>query len=104
MMEDAHIADRIEVKLLLAGIVLAGGLVGTLGLAPVATQAGTVGVDTAAGDGVQVLAFPINNATFLAFPIDNVSVRPSAQQAPVPVSALGQDMDPYALGQDMDPY
>jgi hypothetical protein len=94
MMEDAHIADGIEVKLLLAGIVLAGGLVGTLGLAPVATQAGTVGVDTAAGDGVQVLAFPI----------DNVSVRPSAQQAPVSVSALGQDMDPYALGQDVDPY
>lgn len=86
MMEDIHIADGTALKLLLAGIVLAGGMVGALAQGPLASQA-------AADEPAVELAFPINNVTVdpgtqqlsldgkgndpypAAFPIDNVTLR-----------------------------
>lgn len=87
MMEDTHIADGIAVKLLLACIVIMGGAVGIIGLAPA-----TVHEDGLSGGHTAALAFPIDNVTATAdtplasidgndneafqtaFPIDNLSV------------------------------
>ena len=90
MMEETDIAGGIALKLLLAGIVVAGGVVGALGVAPVTAQAGAGGL---ADDSTSALMFPIDNATLAtgayglsidgkgndpsplaAFPIDNVTM------------------------------
>ena len=98
MMEDIHIPDGTAVKLLLAGLVIASGAVGALGLADGTPQAAVTGADdgspaqlafpidnVSASAGSQLLsmdgkgndpllaaAFPIDNVT-MAFPIDNVT-------------------------------
>jgi hypothetical protein len=70
MMEDIHIPDGTAVKLLLAGLVLASGAVGALGVAHGTSQAAVTG---AADGSSNQLAFPIDNVT-AAFPIDNVTM------------------------------
>lgn len=132
MVDDTHIAGGIAAKLLLVGIVLAGGAVGAPGLAPVQVPAG------GPADGSHA-AFPIDNATpgggthllsldgkgndplaafstgrvAAAFPSDDVAaarvsvaIPTEPPNAGVYALALGQDMDPYALAldRDMDPY
>jgi hypothetical protein len=78
MMDDIHIADGIAVKLLLAGIVLAGGAVGALSLAPATSQV--------AADGLAE-----SPSAQLAFPIDNVS----ANSGGLLLSLDGKGNDPY---------
>ena len=78
MMEDIHVADGTAVKLLLAGLVLASGAVGALGLAHGTSQAAAIG----AADG---------SSAQLAFPIDNVSTSASSQL----LSMDGKGNDPY---------
>jgi hypothetical protein len=77
-MEDIHIPDGIGVKLLLAALVLAGGVVGALGLGSATSQA--AGAEFGDGGRAQ-----------LAFPIDNVSVGAGAQV----LSLDGKGNDPY---------
>jgi hypothetical protein len=127
MMDDIHTADGngigtgtgLAVALLLAGIVLAGGVAGALGGAPATAHTPADGV--AAGP-APLLAFPIDNVT-AAFPIDNVTFGAAASGvsdadpgrwadgADATTRFRVQDMDPYALPQrtdglpqDMDPY
>jgi hypothetical protein len=121
MMDHTHIADGTALRLLLAGLVLASGAVGTLGLGPVASHSTPDGPTD--GPATQ-LAFPINNLT-AAFPIDNLTLGGAAWDVrdtdPVRWTGLDsigtnavfrtQDMEPYAvprspdgLPQDMDPY
>lgn len=129
MMEDIHIADGIAVKLLLAGIVLVGGAVGALGLAPATSQTPAVGL----ADEPVTAAFPIDNVTVsggayqlsldgkgndpyptalsidrvaAAFPIDNVTAARVSAGIPSGVPAVPRGVGAYvlALGQDMDPY
>jgi hypothetical protein len=78
MMEDTHIADGTAVKLLLAGLVLASGAVGALGLTHGTSQAAVTG----AADG---------SSAQLAFPIDNVS----ASTGSLLLSMDGKGNDPY---------
>jgi hypothetical protein len=78
MMEDTHIADGTAVKLLLAGLVLASGAVGALGLTHGTSQAAATG----AADG---------SSAQLAFPIDNVS----ASTGSLLLSMDGKGNDPY---------
>lgn len=85
MMEDIHIPDGIAVKLLLAGLVIASGAVGALGLAP-ATSQGTAG-GLADGHSAQ-----------LAFPIDNVSASAGSQL----LSLDGKGNDPYPTAFSFD--
>jgi hypothetical protein len=77
-MEDTHIADGTAVKLLLAGLVLASGAVGALGLTHGTSQAAVTG----AADG---------SSAQLAFPIDNVS----ASTGSLLLSMDGKGNDPY---------
>jgi hypothetical protein len=92
MMEDIHIAHGIAAKLLLAGIVLMGGAVGALGLAPTTSQAPAGGL--------------ADEPVTAAFPIDNVTATQLSAGVLSDVSTVTRDTDPYALGlgQDMDPY
>jgi hypothetical protein len=128
-MEDVHIADGIAARLLLAGIVLAGGAVGALGLAPASSQVAASG----AVEDPFTAAFPIDNATLggssyqlsldgkgndpyltefstdavtAAFPIDNFSAVQVSAGTPSDVATVIHDVELYALGlgQDMDPY
>ena len=78
MMADTNIADGIAVKLLLAGLVLASGAVGALGLAHGTSQAAVTG----AADG---------SSAQLAFPIDNVSASAGSQL----LSLDGKGNDPF---------
>jgi hypothetical protein len=128
MMEDVHIADGIAVKLLLAGIVLASGAMGGLGLAPATAQSAHEVGDGPADDRAYRLLFPIDNVTVgtdgsvrLLFPIDNVTLVRGHGRVPADLSLAArddpyafdrdvrprfrtQDMDPYVFPQDMDPY
>ena len=88
MMEDIHIADGTAVKLLLAGLVLASGVVGAVGavgLAPATTEVATDGhaETTSAG---------------LAFPIDNVTARADS----LSLSLDGKGNDPYPAAYSID--
>jgi len=85
MMDDIHIADGIAVKLLLAGIVLAGGAVGALSLAPATSQV--------AADGLAE-----SPSAQLAFPIDNVS----ANSGGLLLSLDGKGNDPYPATFSLD--
>lgn len=109
MMDEIHIADGTAVKLLLAGIVLAGGAVGALGVTPAASQAAPAGF----ADGPSpALVFPIPNVTAgvgsrqlpldgqgsgplsVRFPIDNFTVASpigDASAAGGPWDAKGTD-------------
>jgi hypothetical protein len=123
MMDDIHTADGIRVglavALVLAGIGLAGGSAGVVGVAPATAQAPADGV--VAGP-APLFAFPIDNVT-AAFPIDNVTLGAApwevggtdpgrwADGTDATARFRVQDMDPYALPrdpdgvpQDMDPY
>ena len=123
MMEDIHIADGTAVKLLLAGLVLASGAVGALGLAHGTSQAAATGAADASSaqlafpiDNV-TMAFPIDNVT-TAFPIDNVSVSGGSWDVTDTgrVGSIGTGSSgantfslarieaPDELPQDMDPY
>jgi hypothetical protein len=126
-MDDTNIADGIALTLLLAGIVLASGVVGGLGFVSVTSPASTDAItDHAVVEEELSAAFPIDNVT-TAFPIDNVTAafptdRVTIDGAPWDVRDTSlvrstggetpfrlQDMDPYAippdeLPQDMDPY
>jgi len=124
MMEETHIADGIAVKLLLAGIVIASGVVGAIGLAPVASQAAADGLADAPAP---VLMFPINNVTagvgslllsldgkgndpfLLAASIDDVTVTGGSWDVTgtdrIGATGIGSTVSAaVALPQDMDPY
>ena len=126
-MTDIDITDGIAVKLLVAGIVLTSGTVGSLGLSagsPIATEDGgaqDIGlqlafpIDNVTADGEtdgRLLAFPIDNITIrgtapdvqFAFPIDNVTAIEASTGSPAALTSVAQDIEPYSLPQDMDPY
>ncbi len=126
-MDDTNIADGIALTLLLAGIVLASGVVGGLGFVSVTSPASTDAItDHAVVEEGLSAAFPIDNVTTAfpidnvttAFPIDNVTTafptdRVTIDGASWDVRDTGlirstggetpfrlQDMDPYAIPPD----